>query len=101
MTISYYPNDKKVEMFNKFAEVMEKFPPDENLSTEVLPGAGRGTKDGVEVFSIREIKKGKLEEVMVRTGKILNELSQIQGYQSETKILWSGAEAMEMMDMGS
>ena len=79
---------------------MAKFPPDENIGKTILPGSGRGSKDGVEVFTIIDVNKGKMEEAMIRAGKLAHEYRQIPGFRYEFKTLTSAEEAMEIMGMG-
>jgi len=99
MVTVYYPNDQGEAVLNKYVEVMGKYPPDESIGTVVLPASGRGTKDGMEVHTISEINKGKLDEAMIRVGKMLHEYRGIPGYRYETKTLMTAEEAMEINGM--
>ena len=59
---SLYPSDKVTEVTKKYLEAINKFPPDNNLATELVPAAVKGTHQGIQVMGISEVKKGKLEE---------------------------------------
>ena len=101
MIIAYYPNDKADEVIKKYLETMEKFPNDESIGKEILSASGRGTKDGVEVFTILDIKKGKMDEAILRATKLMHEFRSIQGYRYEFKTLANTEEALEIYGFGS
>ena len=61
-----YPSDKGQEVANMYLEAIAKYPPDENLATEVVPAAVKATNQGLKALTIMDVKKGKLEEAMAR-----------------------------------
>ena len=60
------PSDKAKEMAKKHLEILEKYPPDENLGTFAVPTAVKSTEKGFKCLSIWEAKEGKLEEAYTR-----------------------------------
>ena len=64
ITTSSYPNDKVKEVANMYVKVVTKYPPDDSLGTPVVPVAVRSTLQGIEVTTVSEIKKGKLEDAI-------------------------------------
>jgi hypothetical protein len=55
-------SDKASEAAKKSLEALSNYPPDENLATSIVQAASKGTYQGIEVISISDVKKGKLEE---------------------------------------
>ena len=47
-----FPTAKWKEVAEKFLEIRQKYPRDENLGTMVVPSASKTTKQGVQVISI-------------------------------------------------
>lgn len=62
ITTSLYPSDKAPEVAKRYLEALSKYPPDENLATQVVPAALKATHEGIKTIMIEEVKKGKLEE---------------------------------------
>ncbi len=48
ITTSLYPSDKAPEVAKMYLEAIRKYPPDENLATQVVPAAVKATHQGIQ-----------------------------------------------------
>jgi hypothetical protein len=80
-TTSLYPSDKATEVAKRYLEAMKKYPPDSSLGTPVVPAAVTTTLQGIKVIGITEVKKGKLEDAIGRTAKMMAMFHDIQGFE--------------------
>ena len=62
----WYPTDKAMEVVETYFKALKKFPPDESLAVEVVPGAVTTGRQGVEAMTILDVKEGKLEATLER-----------------------------------
>ena len=97
---SWYPNNKADEVAKKYMEVIEKYPPDESLTKEVVPVAVNVNKDGIETISIDEVERQKVGDALNRAGRILAEFRNISEYNYEIKTWAKVEEALETIGMG-
>ncbi len=95
-----YPPCKIDEAAKKYVEIMEKFPPDDNLGKVVVPVAVTITTDGVEALAISEVKRDKLADALDYTAKVMLEYRNIEGYKYEIKTWSTGEEALGMLGLG-
>ena len=100
ITTSVYPSDKATEVGKKYLEMRGKYPPDETLGS-LLVSAVKTTEQGIRVITIREVKKGKLEEALQRAGDLLAMFLSIVGYEYSIDVYFSVAEAMASIGMSS
>jgi len=56
ITTSTYPSDKTAEVAEQYLEAIKKYPMDDNLETEVVPGAVKSSHQGLRVIGITEVK---------------------------------------------
>jgi hypothetical protein len=96
---SSWPSDKSDETAKKYLEVITKYPPDDSLGTEVVPGAFSSTLQGIKAITIIEVKKGKLEDLLTRERKALSMFRTIQGYESQVETYMTLEEAFGSIDM--
>jgi hypothetical protein len=99
ITTSSYPNDKVKEVANMYVKVVTKYPPDDSLGTPVVPVAVRSTLQGIEVTTVSEIKKGKLEDAIAWAANRLSMFNDIQGYRHEIKTYMNLEEALKTIGM--
>jgi hypothetical protein len=99
ITISLYPSDKGPEVAERYLEALAKYPPDENLATEVVPAAVKSTHDGLSVIGIADVKEGKLEEALNRTVNMMVMFQDIEGFEYSTDIHYKVEEALAMIGM--
>ncbi len=99
ITTSIYPSDKATEVANKYLEALSKYPPNENLATQLVPAAVKSTHQGIQVMGIEEVKPGKLEEALTYRGKFMTMFHRIQGFESTTEVCLKVEEAMELLGM--
>ncbi|MFH1975872.1 MAG: hypothetical protein ABIJ52_09985 [Pseudomonadota bacterium] len=98
-TTSMYPSDKADEVVKRYLEAITKYPPDDSLETEIVPVATRTTLQGIKVIRITEVKKGKLEDAMTRTAKMMTMFFNIQGFEYTKERYATLEESMKAMDM--
>jgi hypothetical protein len=99
ITTSLYPSHKVTEVAKRYLEAIKKYPPDENLATEVVPAAVKSTHKGIKVLGITEVRKGKLEEAYDRTVGMMSMFFDIQGFEYKTQVYFKVEEAMKFIGM--
>ena len=99
ITTSLYPSDKTSEVAERYLEALAKYPPDENLATEVVPAAIKATHEGIRVMIIAEVKEGKLEEAFARRSNMMVMFQSIPGFEYSTNIHYKVDEAMALVGM--
>lgn len=96
---SCYPSDKASETAERYLEALAKYPPDENLGTELVPAAVKATNQGINVITIMDVKKGKLEEAMDRMVNFEAMFLNIVGYEHEIATYYKAEEALAVVGM--
>jgi len=99
VTVSKYPSDKVTEVATRYLEALAKFPPDESLTTQVVPAAVTTTHQGIEVTGISDVKEGKLEEALRRAGDMMVMFQSIVGFEYTTRVHSKVEEAMSAIGM--
>lgn len=99
ITTSLYPSDKADEVAKKYLEALSKYPPNENLATQLIPAAVKSTHQGIQVMGIQEVKPGKMEEAITYIGKFITMFHSIQGFESTTDVYLNVEEAMGLLGM--
>jgi len=98
MVTSWYPPNKATEVARKYIEVMQKFPL-ESFEKPLVPVGASPSKDGMEVITISEVRKGKYEEALYLAARRLVEFDSIEGFRYEIKTLLTGEEAMPLIGL--
>ncbi len=80
ITTSLYPSEIAPKVGARYLEALAKFPPDESLSTQVVPAAVTTTHQGIKVTGISDVKEGKLEEALRRAGDFMIMFQNIAGF---------------------
>jgi len=96
---SLYPSDKTTEVAERYLEAISKYPPNENLATQLVPAAVKGTHQGLQVLAIEEIKKGKLEEAYIYFVSMMAMFHSIQGFEYKIDIYLKVEEALGVIGM--
>jgi hypothetical protein len=99
ITTSLYPSDKAPEVAKRYLEAIAKYPPDARLGTQIVPAAVTTTLQGIKVIGIIEVKKGKLEDVVARTAKMMAMFFSIQGFEYTIERYATVEEAMKVIGM--
>lgn len=99
ITTSLYPSDKASEVAEKYLQAIKKYPPDENLATQVVPAAVKATHQGIRVVGILEVKEGKLEEAYTRTVNMMVMFQSIVGFEYTMEIHFKVEEALSLIGM--
>ncbi|NVM16978.1 MAG: hypothetical protein HWN80_04630 [Candidatus Lokiarchaeota archaeon] len=93
-----YPTDLAPEVTEKFFEVVKELPFEKELGKETIPVASNANTHGIEVISIMEVKKGKLEEAWAWGRKRMGMFQSIKGLEYEMRLWSTLAEALEGTD---
>ena len=99
MMTSVYPSDKDKELVEKYIEILGKYPPDDNLYTEVVPLAVKRTEKGVKTINVVEVKPGKLEETLIRYTTAMVICNDIEGFEYTIDAYLTAGEAMSTIGM--
>ncbi len=93
-----YPTDVAPEVTERFFEMVKELPFDKELGKETIPIASNTNMRGVEVISVMEVKKGKLDEAWKWARKRMGMFHDIKGLEYETRVWTTLAEALEGTD---
>ena len=98
-TTSMYPSDKAPEVAKRYLEAIAKYPPDASLGTQIVPAAVITTLQGIKVIGIIEVKKGKLEDAMVRVANMMAMFFNIEGFEYTMERYATVEEALKTIGM--
>ncbi|MFW9802807.1 MAG: hypothetical protein ACFFFC_09160 [Candidatus Thorarchaeota archaeon] len=101
VTYSLYPTHKIPEVAKRYLEVLEKFPPDETLSEQVVPASVKATERGIATIGISLVKEGKLEEALSRTTQSMVMYHDIEGYEFSVEVQNTVSEALAFIGMST
>lgn len=90
-----YPTSLADEVRERFFEMVKEMPFDKSLGKETVPIASNTNLHGVEVVSVMEVKKGKLEEAWNWARKRMGMFQSIKGLEYDTRLWGTLAEALE------
>ena len=99
ITTSIYPSDKASEVAERYLEALQKYPPDENLATQLVPAAVKSTHEGIKVVGILEVKPGKFEEAYTRTVNMMVMFHGIVGFEYTMEMYFKVEEALSLIGM--
>jgi len=99
MVTSWYPLNKVTEVAEKYIEVMQKIPEDPSIAEPLVPVGVSSGRDGIEVISIANVRKGKCEEAMNLALRRMVMFFGIEGYRYEIKTLQTLEEAMPLIGL--
>ena len=94
-----FPSDTAPDAGKKFLEQLKKYPDDETLYESLVDAAVKTTEDGIRAVSISRVKKGKLEESLIRTNNILALYNEVEGLEYTVEIWQEPAEALATIGM--
>jgi hypothetical protein len=94
---TWYPPEKEEKVNEIYFGLAEKYPVDESLGQTLVPLGVKATKEGMKVITVFEVAKGKFDEAMELTAKMLREFRHIEGYRYEIETMLSQAEAMNII----
>jgi hypothetical protein len=98
-TTSVYPSDKATDVAKRYLEAITKYPPDDSLGTPIVPAAVITTLQGIKVIGITEVKKGKLEDAMIRVANMMAMFFDIKGFEYTMERYATLEEAMKTIGM--
>jgi hypothetical protein len=94
-----WPSDKSDEVAKMYFEEIKKYPPDDSLGTQVVPAAFSRTLQGIKAIVITEVKKGKLEDLLIREVNALAMFRTIPGYEAQVDTYLTLEEALGTIGM--
>jgi len=95
---SVFPHNKSTEAGKKWLEVVEKYPPDRNVSKQIMV-AVRVSKKGIVSIAAWDVKNGKEKEALIAMGEAMMMFSEIEGYRYSIKTYMSAAETMNLLGL--
>ena len=99
VTTSMYPSEKAPEVAGRYLEALTKYPPDENLGTEIVPAAIKSTYQGIKGISITDVQEGKLDAAYKRAVNTMVMFQSIPGFIYTVEVHLKVEEAMTMIGM--
>jgi hypothetical protein len=99
VTTTLYPSDKVDEVVKVFLDSLKKYPPDDTIGTRVVPSAVTRNLQGIKSIAITEVKKGRLEDAVIRTANILSMYNTVQGYEGSFEVYLTIEEALGTIGM--
>jgi hypothetical protein len=99
VTTVFYPGDKVQEVGKRYLEALTKYPPDENLATDVVPAAVKSTHEGIKVFMVSDVKDGKLDEAYKRAVNMMVMFQNIVGFTYTVQVHLKVEEAMSAIGL--
>ena len=99
VTTSLYPSEKAPGVGARYLEALAKYPPDESLTTQVVPAAVTTTQQGIKVIGISDVIEGKLEEALRRAGDFMVMFHSIAGFEYTVEVYSKVEEAMSSIGM--
>ena len=73
ISFTKWPSDKTVEVIKRAVESNKKFPTNESLGEDLIPGnAIKATKEGSKTITVLKVSKGKLEEAYFNAQEVGN-----------------------------
>ena len=94
----WYPSSKSPVVAQRYIDTLKKFPPDRSIS-KTLAVMVHPSKEGMNVLSIVQPKKDKLEEALMRSVQHQEEYTNIEGFNYEIKTFLDYTEAYQVIDM--
>lgn len=99
VTTALYPHKVASEVAKKNIEMATKYPPAPDIGETVIMGA-RATKKGITVLAVYNVKKGKMEEALIRLTMQYQEfVASIEGFKWHVKTFMTVAEAYKAVGM--
>lgn len=94
-----FPHAKSNEVAKKNIEMIQKYPPEPSIGEGLALGV-KATTDGMKALFVGEVKKGKVEEYMLRMAKQYQEFAlQIDGFKYQLETYLDVAEAYKILGM--
>ncbi len=101
VTTGWYPTHIEKEITKKYFELVKQFPFDRSLGKDSIPVAITTNKKGVKMFSVMEVKEGKLEDALIWCSKRMVFLHSIKGYEYKVRVWTTIGEALELSGITS
>lgn len=99
ITTSLYPSEIAPKVGTRYLEALAKYPPDDDIGTEIVPAAVKSSLQGIRVLSISEIKEGKLDAAYTRATNMMVMFQNIPGFVYTVEVHLKVEEAMAAIGM--
>ena len=88
VTFTTWPSTKSLEVIKQVVAANKKFPPDESLGHDLIPGnAMKASPKGFHSLTVLDVAEGKLEAAYARTIATLNFYAMaIEGFEYKTEV---------------
>ena len=95
----FYPHEAGSKVAKKYLEMFKKYPPNPEISKQ-LALCTRGTEKGIEVLAVSEVKKGKVQEAMMRLATQFQEYATlIGGFKWQVNVYLNMSEAFKSIGL--
>jgi hypothetical protein len=94
-----YPSHIAKEVGKKYLEALQKFPLGSGPGEAIVPAATRGTKEGVQVFSVTQVKEEEFIEAWRRIGNMLALFLELEGFEYTMEFWIETQDALELVGM--
>ena len=99
ITISKFPSHVAPAVAKRYLEMLQKYPPDPSLGEAIVPSAVKRTEYGIQVISVTEVPKGKLEEALERGQNQLAMFNDLEGAEISLEVYMTVSEALATVGM--
>ena len=100
VSTSKFPLDQAEEVAKIYVKTAKDYRSSHReLAKEIVPNAVKATDDGIESFSVYDVKEGKLEEFLFLEQKNMVNYHNIPGYKYHIEVRFKITEALEMVGM--
>ena len=94
-----FPHAKSSKVAKKNIEMIKKYPSDASIGEGIALGV-KATTEGMQVLFVGDVKKGKVEEYMLRMAKQYQEYAlEIEGLKYQIDTYFDVAEAYKILGM--
>jgi len=94
-----YPSHMGIEVGKKYLEALQQFPPSKTPGKVVIQAAVRSTTDGVNVFSITQVKDEEFIEAWRYIGNMAALFLEIEGLEYTMEVWAEVQDALELVGM--
>jgi len=95
---SLIPHEKAAEAGKKWLEVTKKYPPDRNISKQIMV-AIRPSSRGIISLGAWDVKEGREKDALVRMNESMLMFTEITGYKYSIKTFLTSFEAMGILGL--
>jgi hypothetical protein len=99
VTFVKYPSHKGIEVGKQYIKAIQQFPPGKTPGKVVIQAAVRSTTEGIDVFSITQVKEGEFEVAWRFIGDMMALFLEIEGLEYSMGIWAEVQDALELVGL--